>query len=300
MHIIITLLIISSLLLIFIGFYFSNLVINPKIRDYDSTYTKEIKTGKIIKENFEKLQNEILKIKSPYGYTLNAIFFPNNSSKKVIIFSHGITCNLNTSIKYMNIFLKRDFNILIYDHRNHGKSEGKYTTFGYYEKYDLKTCVDWILNRIGHDAIIGIHGESMGASTALQTCAIDDRVAFYIADCPFSDLTEILKFRLKEEYKFLCCPIIPIASLFSKIRTGMSFKDVSPIKSINNNNTPIFFIHGENDNYIPKEMSIDMYTIKTGPKKLYISPNADHAEAYLKNKKEYDKLVGEFLKEIGL
>jgi fermentation-respiration switch protein FrsA (DUF1100 family) len=200
----------------------------------------------------------------------------------------------------MDVFIQRGYNVLIYDHRNHGRSGGNYTTFGFYEKYDLKACMDWIKEKLGDDCIAGVHGESMGAAISLQYAAIDSRADFIIADCPYSDLNSLLKIRLRKDYYLPWFPILNIASSISRLRCGIKYSDVSPIKTISNIAIPILFIHGAEDRYIPNFMSRDMYNTKKISKMLYISPNAGHAQSINKNKKEYEKVVADFLDEYKL
>ncbi|WP_163195227.1 alpha/beta hydrolase [Clostridium thermarum] len=298
MSYLIILLFIIILSLLIASYKFAKIVMYPKVWKYEETLKNEIQSKRIKEDYLDNIPKEELLIDSPYDYKLHAFFFPNKDSKKTIIFAHGVTYSLWGSIKYMDIFYKQGFNVFVYDHRFHGKSEGPCCTYGYYEKYDLKTCADWIFNRIGTDSIVGIHGESMGAATALQNSEIDNRISFYIADCPYSDFIEELKIRIKEDYHLPPFPFIQLAGLFYRIKTGATLKSASPINAIKNVETPILFIHGANDNYIPNSMSRDMYNIKKGYKKLYISSDADHAQSVWKNPAEYEKVVVEFLKEI--
>ncbi len=72
----------------------------------------------------------------------------------------------------------------------------------------LQILVDWAFQQLDETGIVGTHGESLGAATTLQHAAIDKRISFAIADCPFSDLTELLKYRFKEDYHL---PALPFA-----------------------------------------------------------------------------------------
>jgi fermentation-respiration switch protein FrsA (DUF1100 family) len=161
--------------------------------------------------------------------------------------------------------------------------------------------VDWAFNRLGPGGKVGSMGESMGAAITLLEAKSDPRLSFVLADCAFSDLPDLLAYRRAVEVPWLpAWPFIPLASWFSRRITGMSFADVSPIAGLEDLSTPIFFAHGLEDRYIPPDMSIAMYDNKTrGIRRLYLAPNARHAEALVKNRAEYDQMVGEFLQQTG-
>jgi fermentation-respiration switch protein FrsA (DUF1100 family) len=78
------------------------------------------------------------------------------------------------------------------------------------------------------------------------------------------------------------------------------FSDVSPVRTIGSLRTPVFFIHGADDTYIPPAMAKKMYEMKKGAKKLYLAPSSGHALSFWNNRKEYDAKIGEFLGEIGI
>ncbi len=290
-----------------LSFYFSCLVIHIRTHTDDAILGFEIDGGRITREEFDALPKEDVSIPSPFGYRLRAWFIPACSGEtgKTVVFPHGVTSSLLGMLKYTGMFRKRGYNVLVYDHRRHGSSGGDTTTYGFYEKWDLRACVDWALHRCASsggargagEPVIGIFGESMGAATALQHVSIDDRVSFYVADCPFSDLADQLSYQLKVRYKLPRFPLIPLTSLWCRLRAGFYFHQVSPIRDVARANVPILYVHGQNDVFVPTRMSVELHRATGGPKSLFLAPNSGHAESYYKNKVQYEQAVDAFLAE---
>lgn len=284
-----------------IGIYFTNRLMYMKKKDENFIITREKEAKRYNPMEFESLPKEEVLISSPFGYNLKTIIVEPHQNNRYVIISHGVTENKINSIKYMNLFLKRGFNAVIYDHRRHGESGGKTTSFGHYEKFDLQAVVNWLKNRKGPDIQIGIHGESMGAATMLLYAGmLEDGADFYIADCPFSDFKEQLAHLLKKNMKLPPKVIIPVSDLILRVRQKYSVKDVSPISVIENIKKPILFIHSQKDDFILPTMSEALYERKTGPKKLYIAANGVHAQSLNENKDDYEKVIDEFLNEYVL
>ena len=283
------------------GLYFATLIIYPKTRPVEANYQREVENGKLVEAEFAALPKQELSVRSPFGYSLYGIYIPFNGSRRTVIIVHGIKDTLYICVKYLNLFRKRGFNVLLYDQRNHGHNRKINTTFGYYEKHDLKAVMDWALEKVGPDGVVGTMGESLGAAVVLQHAAIDPRAAFVVADCPYSNLTQLIHYLAKRDYHLPAFPLLYIADFFCGLLSGMRLSYVSPIKDIVGVELPVFWIHGQGDDYIPPQMSVDMYNAKRrGIKKLFLAPNAGHAEAYWNNREEYDRQIGEFLAEAGL
>ena len=294
--------ILSSLLIFIIavfsiGIYFTNSLMFMKRKKDSFIKEREIKANRLVMDDFEALPKTSVSVQSLFGYSLNCLFIHPNSTNKWMIFCHGITENKYNSIKYMNIFIKRGFNAVIYDHRRHGLSGGKTSSYGYYEKHDLEAVIDELKKREGADVYFGIHGESMGAVTALlYGGSIRDDAGFYIADCPFLTFRDQLSYRIKKDIHLPARAIIPIGDLFLKIREGYRIADVSPLSVINHIYKPILFIHSEQDPFIPVAMTKQLFEAKDGPKQLYIAQKGAHAQSFNENQQEYEEAIDTFLK----
>lgn len=301
--------IIYSLLVIFIGIniygaYIGNVFYK---KAFEANTNKDIDLYNQSKYTFNEnrynsLQKEDVSVGSKNNYRLYGTYIKNpNASKNTIILVHGLGGSRWTTLKYVDMYLDKGFNILIYDSRDHGHSGGKNITFGFSEKYDLDRWVTWVASK-NQGGTIGVHGESLGAVTALLHSSLNEdkkRVSFYVVDSSYSDLKQFFTLRLKEDYKiknnFAINFILFYAEKINKLNNQFTFKEASPINYIKNVTTPILFIHGENDNFVPKSMSEDLYNLKSTAKDIYIAPNAGNLGAYLNNQDAYKEKVYNFI-----
>lgn len=297
-------------LLIFIGFYLSSMIIRKRKvteQDIQKTIKDTLPDGEWqrILDRYNKHKKTGLEVTSPFGYKIvGYVVHAHPHSKNYVILSHGVTVSKTRSLMYADIFDRLNFNYVIYDHRHHGESAGKNISYGFYERYDLKILVDEIKEKYEPDTL-GIHGESMGSGIALMYAgSLEDGASFYVIDCPYDDFFEEVKYQLKKMVNlpsWLEKVVMSYVDLFIEIRAGFSLKEVTPSKYISNIESPILFINCKGDDYIPPEMTQNLFKLKcNGKKKIYLVEGGGHATAYLENPKEYKKEISNFLKNVRL
>jgi len=266
---------------------------NPKTWTHEDAYKYEVDNNLFNIDEYKTYEKEVVLLKSDYKYNLYGEYYSNGSSKTIIL-CHGYGYNMIGSIKYIKIFRDLGFNTLIYDHRYHGKSGGKSVTFGYVEKRDLAKWVDWISDRVPN-GVIGTHGVSMGGATVIQHAAIDSRVSFVIADCPYEDVYKEVKYITKRDYVVPTFLAVYVSSFYSLVRGGGLYSQISPIKVVNTFQAPILLIHGKDDKYILPSHTVNLYNKRFKDKELYLVEDAKHAKAYQEDKEEYTNRVYSFL-----
>jgi len=286
--------------LMVLGYYFSRLIIKPKVVEYEKTLITEIKNNRIEESYFDMLPKREVYIESPFGYKLHGFFISSEENKRVVILNHGITYSLMGSLKFVEMYKRMGFSVLLHDLRYHGKSGGANVTFGFKEKEDIQCWVNWIFQEFKEIKTVGLHGESMGTSIGIECAAIDPRIQFLIADCGFSNWRSILEYRMMWDFKVPVFPIIYFTEFWTWIMTGARFSDVSPEKRVQTLEIPILFIHGLADKYTPHTMTEKMFQLKKGAKYLWLVPEARHINSYNLNREQYEKHVVDFLTNIGV
>ena len=207
------------------------------------------------------------------GVRLRGWWFKTTEPRRgTIVYLHGVADNRGSSASIADHFLPRGFDVVAYDSRAHGESEGDACTYGYYEKADLSR----VLDKISGPGPILLMGSSLGAAVALQTAAEDNRVAVVVAVATFSDLRTVASerapfFASKGNIK----SALRIAENLAKFKVD----DVSPVLAAARIGIPVLVIHGEADKETPPAHSVRVHGALGGPKELLLVPHAGHNDS---------------------
>lgn len=226
-----------------------------------------------------------------------------NRSNKVVITAHGYTNERAMEgiegLLLAKFLSENGYNVLMFDFRNAGKSKGRTTGIGYFEKHDLFSAIDFSIKEKKQEKI-ALLGWSMGASTALVAGCEHPNVSAIIADSPFSDLESYLRQNLSFWSKLPSRPFTPMIIYSMKKLLKIDSSDVSPMNIVKNAIGKSFLlIHSKSDEAIPYLESEKIYQeISSGHhKELWLTENAEHINSYLVFKEEYERRVLTFLNE---
>ncbi|WP_215112792.1 alpha/beta hydrolase [Exiguobacterium sp. s63] len=240
---------------------------------------------------------EHVSIQSRDDYRLYGRIYRNEGSTKWIVFVHGYTASHSFMAPHLAMFHRLGFNLLAVDLRSHGESEGVYASYGYHEKIDMIDWVDWLRENETVETV-GLHGVSMGAATVLQTTPLTE-VDFTIAECPFDDMKQLMRYQLKELHHIPAELFLPGINYFLWSRAGFTMNQVQPKKAVTETTTPILFVHGSKDDFVPTWMSVEMNALnRTNDIKLI--DGAEHTDCIIKDAAGYEEAVTNFLYRHGL
>lgn len=239
-------------------------------------------------------------IESGDGLKLHGMFFPCEGAKKTILCLHGYSSSgMNDFSSIGAMYLSMGYNLLIVDHRAHGKSEGEYIGFGCLDRYDVKRWIRHLNQNLVPGGEIILHGISMGAATAVMTAGLclPGNVKGVIADCAFSSPWEVFSHVLKSTYHLMPLPIMTITDAIARQKAGYGFRECDACEEVKKAEVPFLFIHGDADTFVPSYMTRQIYEACKCEKDLLIVPGAGHAEAYYKDTEIYEQKVRAFLKK---
>lgn len=188
-----------------------------------------------------------------------------------IVYLHGVADNRASSRGAIDRFVPRGFDVIAFDSRAHGESEGDMCTYGYWERRDLARVIDTL-----PQGPVILFGTSLGAAVALQQAAEDPRVNAVVAAETFSDLRTVATERAPF---FFSSSAIARAFEIAEERARFHVDDASPLAAARRITVPVLLIHGAQDTETPPDHSRRVHDALTGSKRLIIVPGAGHNQS---------------------
>lgn len=284
-----------------LGYTLSNKVMYIKRKDQQFILDREIASKRFNINWYDSVPKEEFQVTSPYGYQISCQKINSVESNNTVIIAHGVTETHINSLKYAALFARLGYNIVVFDQRRHGATGGKTTSYGFYEKNDLKAITEVVREKIGPDAILGIQGESMGAATALQYAGTSEQIFdFIISDCSFSSFKAQLHHVMRRDTPFRSSLPIKLTEFFVQKRDGYDLSAASPIEVVHHIKKPVLFVHSLEDTYIPPSMSEELYEAKNDLKRLHFFEKGVHAQSFNEQPAEYEEEVIKFLVDFNI
>lgn len=192
-------------------------------------------------------------------------------------------------------------NVMIVDQRAGGKSEGRVISFGINESRDCQSWTEFLVKEFGKDTKVILTGISMGAATVLMAAGrkLPKNVSCILADCGYSSPKEIIK-KVIKDMKLPANFLFPFVKLGARIFGGFNIDETSALDAMKRCRVPVIFIHGEDDKYVPCDMSRKVYSLCPTSKILFTVPKAGHGLAYLVDTEGYFKTLTEFSQKHNL
>ena len=286
-----------------VGNYFYNLALNPFTSkdmifgddDDDTSLEVEADVNWLIKDS-----NYIdTYITSSDNLKLHAYEVKNeNKTDKWAIVVHGYTSEgklLSSKAKHL---YNMGYNVLVPDLRSHGSSEGDYIGMGWHDRLDI---IDWInyIVKNNPNSEIALHGTSMGSATVLMVSGekLPSNVKAIVADCGYTSVYDEFSYQLKQLFNLPAFPIMNFSDVVTHIRAGYCLNDASAINQVKKSTTPILYIHGDKDDFVPYYMMDELYNATNSEKEKLTIEGGEHSNSDLVNPKLYWSTVNSFLEK---
>jgi pimeloyl-ACP methyl ester carboxylesterase len=255
-------------------------------------------TPELVSENYEDIE-----FKSTDNLILRGWLFKANSDKLIIMIP-GLTQNrINTAYYAMWVakdFVDQDYNVIMYDPRANGKSEGNRLSYGRFEGNDVLGATKFAKERGFTPENIAIIGDSTGAITTLMIADQLNEIGALIIDSAATNFKPFIIKRLWTE-KNVPTFFSPAVFFFTDTVFGTKIGEVKPIEKLSLvPERKFLYLHGELDDLFPVEESKKLLEASNPESKLIIFPKGNHVETFKSDPELYRKEVLSFLSsELG-
>ena len=249
---------------------------------------------------FNNHEKEKVTIVAPTGENLYADVMKAKKPTDVwVICVHGYT----SGSMYMGMYAKYfydefGYNVLMPSLNGRADSENDKVTMGWDDRLIVVEWIKYLTEKYPECKIV-LHGVSMGAATVMMACGeeLPDNVKCAVEDCGYTSVWDIFEYQIKNVTKVPKSMLLYSVDMVTKLRSKYDFKDASCIEQLKKSKTPMLFIHGEEDDFVPYRMLDEVYDACPTEKEKVSIPDAIHARSCCYHPEIYWPAIKSFIEK---
>lgn len=218
---------------------------------------------------------------SPDGTTLRGWFVPVDGSDRAAIVCHGVMDTTSGMVGLILALHQARYNVLAFDMRGHGISDGWTVTYGARESADIIAAVDYL--KSDHPAasrrVVGV-GWSMGAASLILAAADDPRIEALHVDAPYSSTVDMARHIRSNIGGPLGWWAQHAGLAIGSLESGVNLFELSVTQAAAQvSPRPIMIVHGTDDQIVPFHQGRKVFAAAREPKFFEEVKGAGHCES---------------------
>lgn len=210
-----------------------------------------------------------------------------------IMAQHGYKGDRRGLLEEAGMLAGHGYGVLLTTVRAHDQSEGEVIAFGHREMADLEAWYQFLLAQPEVDPQrIGILGNSLGGSLAIQYAAQNPEIRAVVAHSAFSSLDDTVATSVEAFTGLPPFPFAPAIVFWAEQEVGFDSAGISAKSWIGEiSPRPVLLLHGGADTVISAESGELLYEAASEPKELWYEPALGHTDFDTEMPAEFERRV---------
>jgi alpha-beta hydrolase superfamily lysophospholipase len=238
---------------------------------------------------------EPLRCRTADGLRLAGWLIEPDRPRGTIALFHGLRTNRGQTLDRAAFLAEAGYRCVAFDHRAHGESEGRRTSFGFFEQRDVLA----VLNLLGQRwpgqprAALGL---SMGAAAVCYAGFQAQGFDAIILESLYHDLASAFHSRIGNGFPGWLRRFVPGVVWMTERRLGLRLPHLAPVEHIPGlGPVPVLLLTGSADPHAPPADAERLHARCQGERELFIVPEAAHRDVLEVGGEAYRRRVLEFL-----
>lgn len=236
------------------------------------------------------------------GLTLRGWYIERERGGPTALFVHGVDSvrSGNNALLLASMLRGQGFNVLLFDLRGHGSSEGDRVSGGDHERHDVLGAIDFLEGRGVPPGKVGVLGVSMGAAAAALAVAEAPSVEALVLDSVYASMSDLIAQEVGNRSVLpgwstqLFVPGVEVAALLA---FDIDIGAVVAERAVLELDYPVLIIHGEDDARVLVEHGRRVHAAAHADSELWVLEGLGHADAFDVYPEEYGRRVAAYFRE---